>query len=109
MRMGASLRAGRLFDRLVNQDHPGGDAGPMRAAAVQLNSTDDAERNLATADRLTRAAAADGAELIVLPEKWSVLGSDKQMLAGAEPLEGGAALGWARDPAPAPPVALGAG
>jgi predicted amidohydrolase len=71
----------------------------MRAAAVQLNSTDDAERNLATADGLTRAAAANGAELIVLPEKWSVLGSDQQMLAGAEPLEGGAALGWARDTA----------
>ena len=31
----------------------------MRAAAVQLNSTDDKQRNLATADRLTREAAAD--------------------------------------------------
>src|SRR5205814_10385227 len=70
----------------------------MRAAAVQLNSTADRARNIAAADRLTRAAAADGAELIVLPEKWSVLGSDEQMLAGAEPL-GGAALGWARETA----------
>jgi predicted amidohydrolase len=70
----------------------------MRAAAVQLNSTDNAERNLATADRLTRAAAAVGAELIVLPEKWSVLGSDEQMLGGAESLEG-PAIGWARDTA----------
>ena len=34
----------------------------MRAAAVQLNSTDDKDRNLAAADRLTRAAAADGAD-----------------------------------------------
>jgi deaminated glutathione amidase len=67
----------------------------MRAAAVQLNSTADRERNLATADRLTRAAAADGAELIVLPEKWTVLGSDEQALAGAEPLDG-PAIGWAR-------------
>ena len=46
----------------------------MRAAAVQLTSTADRDRNLATADRLTRAAAAAGAELVVLPEKWAVLG-----------------------------------
>ena len=38
----------------------------MRAAAVQLNSTDDKQRNLATADRLTRQAAAEGADLVVL-------------------------------------------
>ena len=43
----------------------------MRAAAVQLTSTADRERNLATADRLTREAAAAGAELVVLPEKWA--------------------------------------
>ena len=67
----------------------------MRAAAVQLNSTEDTVRNLAAADRLTRAAAADGAELIVLPEKWNVLGSDEQILAGAEPLDG-PAISWAR-------------
>jgi predicted amidohydrolase len=70
----------------------------MRAAAVQLNSTADTDRNAATADRLTRAAAADGAELIVLPEKWNVLGGDEQMLAGAEPLDG-PALRWARETA----------
>src|SRR2546430_12931750 len=70
----------------------------MRAAAVQLNSTADRERNTATAERLTRAAAADGAELIVLPEKWSVLGSDEQMLAGAEPLDG-PSIQWARETA----------
>ena len=33
----------------------------MRAAAVQLNATADKAANLATADRLVRAAAADGA------------------------------------------------
>ena len=46
----------------------------MRAAAVQLNSTDDQDRNLEVAERLVREAAADGAELVVLPEKWTVLG-----------------------------------
>src|SRR5947209_15918006 len=70
----------------------------MRAATVQLNSTADGERNAAAADRLTRAAAADGAELIVLPEKWSVLGSDEQMTAGAEPLDG-PSIRWARETA----------
>jgi predicted amidohydrolase len=68
----------------------------MRAAAVQLNSTGDQAGNLAVADRLTRAAAADGAELVVLPEKWNVLGTDEELLAGAESLEGGPATAWAR-------------
>jgi predicted amidohydrolase len=67
----------------------------MRAAAVQLNSTDDKHRNLEAADRLTRAAAADGATLVVLPEKWSVIGSADALRAGAEPLDG-PAVQWAR-------------
>ena len=66
----------------------------MRAAAVQLTSTADRERNLATADRLTRAAAAAGAELVVLPEKWAVLGTPEETAAGAEPFDG-PALAWA--------------
>jgi predicted amidohydrolase len=66
----------------------------VRAAAVQLTSTADRDRNLATADRLTRAAAAAGAELIVLPEKWAVLGTPEETAAGAEPLDG-PALQWA--------------
>jgi deaminated glutathione amidase len=67
----------------------------MRAAAVQLSSTPDRDRNLEAADRLTRAAAAAGAELVVLPEKWPVLGTPEQTAAGAEPLDG-TALSWAR-------------
>src|ERR671916_2140199 len=67
----------------------------MRAAAVQLSSTPDRDRNLEAADRLTRAAAAAGAELVVLPEKWPVLGTPEQTAAGAEPLDG-PALSWAR-------------
>ncbi len=70
----------------------------MRAAAVQLNSTDDTDRNLETADRLVRAAAARGAQLIVLPEKWSVLGTNRQIADGAEPLDG-RCITWARDAA----------
>jgi predicted amidohydrolase len=62
---------------------------------VQLNSNEDTGRNLATADRLVRQAAALGAELVVLPEKWSVLGTPEQMLAGAQPLDG-ECITWAR-------------
>jgi len=72
----------------------------MRAAAVQLNSTSDHDRNLEVAERLVRAAAADGADLIVLPEKWTVLGSPEAIRGAAEPLDGpalGAAASWARE------------
>ncbi len=72
----------------------------IRAAAVQLNSTADTERNLEVAERLVREAAADGAELIVLPEKWTVIGSTEDVLAAAEPLDGPAitaARSWARE------------
>jgi deaminated glutathione amidase len=67
----------------------------VRAAAVQLNSTADPSANLASADRLTRAAAADGAALIVLPEKWTAIGTDEQLRDAAETLDG-PAIGWAR-------------
>jgi len=60
-----------------------------------MNSTADQVANMAVADRLTRAAAADGAKLIVLPEKWTAMGSEQDLRAGAETLEG-AAIGWAR-------------
>jgi predicted amidohydrolase len=67
----------------------------VRAAAVQLNATEDMERNLATADRLVREAAGLGAELVVLPEKWSVLGTAEQMSAGAQTLDG-ECMTWAK-------------
>ncbi len=67
----------------------------MRVAAVQLNSTADFDRNLERADRFTRAAAADGAQLVVLPEKWSALGRGAALQAGAQAL-GGPAIAWAR-------------
>jgi predicted amidohydrolase len=67
----------------------------MKVAAVQLSSNADTAANLAAADRLTRAAAADGAKLIVLPEKWTVIGSGEQLRAGAQTLDG-PAISWAR-------------
>ena len=69
----------------------------MRAAAVQLTSTADRERNLATADRLTRAAAAAGAELVVLPERLDLRGTAQDYADGAETLEEGRPLAWAKE------------
>jgi len=71
----------------------------LRAAVVQLNSTNDKARNLAAAERLVRAAAADRAELVALPEKWNLLAAGAELVAGAEALDGPsltAARGWAR-------------
>jgi predicted amidohydrolase len=67
----------------------------LRAGAVQLNSTEDTDRNLETADRLVREAAGRGAELVVLPEKWSVLGRGEAMAQSAQPLDG-PWIGWAQ-------------
>ena len=72
----------------------------MRAAAVQLNASADIDRNLELAERLVRDAAADGAELVVLPEKWTALGDAEALEAAAQPLDGpaiSAARSWARE------------
>lgn len=72
----------------------------MRVAAVQLNSTADKARNLEVAERLVRAAAADGAEIVGLPEKWNLLAAGAELVSGAESLDGPsleAARSWARE------------
>jgi predicted amidohydrolase len=67
----------------------------MRAGAVQLTATDDIDHNVATAERLVRQAAAQGAELVCLPEKWTAIGTDELLERRAEPL-GGPIISWAR-------------
>jgi predicted amidohydrolase len=72
----------------------------LRAAVVQLNSNGDKGRNLEVAERLVRAAAADGADFVALPEKWNLLAGGEELLAGAEPLDGptlATARNWARE------------
>jgi predicted amidohydrolase len=66
----------------------------MRAAAVQLDSDADRDRNLASAERLVRAAAADGATLVVLPERFDLRGHEHDYAEHAEPLDGATAT-WA--------------
>ena len=72
----------------------------MRVAAVQLNSTENKRRNLEVAERLVREAARDGAALVVLPEKWTILAGPEELRGGAEPLDGPsveAVRSWARE------------
>jgi deaminated glutathione amidase len=71
----------------------------LRAAAVQLNSRDDKDRNLAAADRLTREAAADGADLVVLPERLDARGRNRVYDEIAQELDDSVVVGWARDTA----------
>ena len=68
----------------------------MRAAAVQLNAKADKAANLEKADRLVRRAAADGARLVLLPEKWTAIGTGADLRAAAETLDDGEAIAWAR-------------
>jgi deaminated glutathione amidase len=57
----------------------------MKIAAVQMVSTPSVDRNLEAARRLVGRAAAEGAELVVLPEYFCFMGrSDRDKLAIAE-------------------------
>jgi deaminated glutathione amidase len=58
----------------------------LRVAAVQLNSQDDVERNLAEALALVKQASELGARLILLPENFAYLGPDEGRCQAAETL-----------------------
>jgi deaminated glutathione amidase len=58
------------------------------AAAVQMSSTPEKDENFETAERLIRAAASAGAELIGLPELWSCHGLEKVYRENAEEVPG---------------------
>jgi predicted amidohydrolase len=65
----------------------------VKVAAVQMTSTEDLQKNLETALRLSSAAIDEGAQLVVLPECFALLGPENGKLAVAEPLpEGGPIL-----------------
>lgn len=71
----------------------------LRAAVIQMTSSDDVAANVARAASLVRSAAAAGATLVVLPEKWNVIDSDRRQADRAEALDGPtltAAGSWAR-------------
>jgi deaminated glutathione amidase len=58
------------------------------AAAVQMTSTADVERNLAEAERLVAAAAARGAQLVGLPENFAFLRSEGVPIPESQSLDG---------------------
>lgn len=63
-------------------------SAPVTIAAVQLCSTDDLARNLATCRRLVAEAADRGARIVVLPECFAFLGSrEADKLAIAETID----------------------
>jgi predicted amidohydrolase len=75
-------------------------ADRIRVACVQLNSQGMKADNLEKAEPLVARAAATGADVVVLPEKWNALGTADILRDNAEPLEGGetveAMSSWAR-------------
>jgi predicted amidohydrolase len=72
----------------------------IRVACVQLTSRQDKAANLSRAEALVARAASTGADIVVLPEKWNLIGSADDYRAAAEPLEGGESVAamsrWAR-------------
>ncbi|HET9620273.1 MAG TPA: carbon-nitrogen hydrolase family protein [Kofleriaceae bacterium] len=66
----------------------------LRVAAVQMRSSDDLAANLARCEELTAQAAAEGAQLVVLPENFAFLSRrEGDKMAIAEAYEVGAAAG----------------
>ena len=60
----------------------------LRVACVQMSSRADKAANLERAEALVARAAATGSDVVVLPEKWNLIGNSEQLHAAAEPLEG---------------------
>ena len=75
-------------------------AETLRVACVQLTSRVDKAANLEQAERLVARAAAPGAHVDVLPEKWNAVGDAETLHAAEERLGRGESVdgmaGWAR-------------
>jgi predicted amidohydrolase len=66
-------------------------ADRLRVACVQLNAVNEKDDNLERAERLVAQAAATGADLVMLPEKWTGIGPPDLSRAVAECLDDGEA------------------
>jgi deaminated glutathione amidase len=75
-------------------------ADRLRVACVQINASGSKADNLERMEPLVARAAATGADLVLLPEKWNGLGTHEILRDVAESLEGGETVDamsrWAR-------------
>jgi len=62
----------------------------VRVAVCQMSSGEDVETNLGTGEKLLREAAAGDADLAVLPEYFTCLGSSAALAEASETVPGGA-------------------
>lgn len=60
----------------------------FRIAACQMNSQNDKDANVASAERLIDEAASLGAQMVGLPELFNMLGEEEDTMAGAEAVPG---------------------
>src|SRR5262249_59765803 len=76
-------------------------ADRVTAACVQFSASRDKAENIERMGALVEEAAARGARLVLLPEKWNAIADGAELRAAAESLEDGgetldALSGWAR-------------
>jgi predicted amidohydrolase len=71
----------------------------IRVACVQLTTRADKAANLEKTERLVAKAAASGADVVLLPEKWNAIGGVDTLHEAAETIEDGESVaamrGWA--------------
>ena len=102
LRKACSTRArdGAAAVASMAESYPAAVSETLRVACVQLTSGPDKAANLEKTERLVARAAATGADVVALPEKWNAIGSPEVLHAAAEPLEGGESVAamadWAR-------------
>ena len=72
----------------------------IRVACVQITSGREKALNLEKAEKLVAQAAATGADIVALPEKWNAIGPPDVLHDTAETIEGGESIeamrGWAK-------------
>jgi predicted amidohydrolase len=69
----------------------------LRVACVQMTSGPEKAANLEKGEKLVARAAATGADVVVLPEKWNAIGDGEVLRDAAEPLDGGETVGLMAD------------
>lgn len=72
-------------------------ADRLRVACVQLCPSPIKAENIEKAEGLVARAAATGADIVLLPEKWNAIGTVETLRASAEPIDGGETVEAMRD------------